>query len=91
MEEQKFILDEVKKRLQASAGKDKYQVIGAAQGMPTFEGFILPYYLSTMDGTQYPVNVEDMYIYCDEWEGFYNEAVAKVAQAILEAGQTKEA
>lgn len=91
MEEQKFIIDEVKKHLQASARKNKYQVIDAVQEMPTFEGFILPYYVSTMEGTKYPVNVEYMYIYCDEWEEFYNETVVKVAQAILEAEQIKEA
>lgn len=91
MKEQKFIIDEVKKHLQASARKNKYQVIDAVQEMPTFEGFIFPYYVSTMEGTKYPVNVEDMYIYCDEWEEFYSETVAKVAQAILEAEQIKEA
>ena len=91
MKEQKFIIDEVKKHLQASARKNKYQVIDAVQEMPTFEGFILPYYVSTMEGMKYPVNVEEMYIYCDEWEEFYNETVVKVAQAILEAEQIKEA
>ena len=91
MKEQKFIIDEVKKHLQASARKNKYQVIDAVQEMPTFEGFILPYYVSTMEGTKYPVNVEEMYIYCDEWEEFYNETVVKAAQAILEAEQIKEA
>lgn len=94
MEEQKFIIDEVKKHLQASARKNKYRVIDAVQEMPTFEGFILPYYVSTMEGTKYPVNVEEMYICCDEWDKwdeFYNETVAKVAQAILEAEQIKEA
>lgn len=91
MEEQKFIIEEVKKHLQASARKNKYQVIDAVQIMPTFEGFILPYYVSTMEGTKYPVNVEEMYIYCDEWEEFYNETIIKVAQAILEAEQIKEA
>lgn len=38
MKEQKFIIDEVKKHLQASARKNKYQVIDAVQEMPTFEG-----------------------------------------------------
>lgn len=90
MKEQKFIINEVKKHLQASTRKNKYRVIGAVQEMPTFEGFILPYYVSTMEGTKYPVNVEEMYICCDEWEEFYNETVAKVAQAILEAEQIKE-
>lgn len=91
MKEQKFIIDEVKKHLQASARKNKYRVIDAVQEMSTFEGFILPYYVSTLEGTKYPVNVEDMYIYCDEWEEFYNETVAKVAKAILEADQIREA
>lgn len=91
MEEQKFIIEEVKKRLQASARKNKYRVIDAVREMPTFEGFILSYYVSTMEGTKYPVNVEEMYIYCDGWDEFYNDTVAKVAQAILEAEQIKEA
>lgn len=91
MGEQKFIIDEVKKHLQASARKNKYRVIDAVQEMPTFEGFILPYYVSTMEGTKYPVNVEEMYIYCDEWDEFYNETIIKVAQAILETEQIKEA
>lgn len=91
MKEQKFIIDEVKKHLQASARKNKYRVIDAVQEMPTFEGFILPYYVSTMEGTKYPVNVEEMYIYCDEWDEFYNETVAKVALTILEAEPIKEA
>lgn len=42
MKEQKFIIDEVKKHLQASARKNKYRVIDAVQEMPTFEGFIPP-------------------------------------------------
>ena len=91
MKEQKFIIDEVKKHLQASARKNKYRVIDAVQEMPTFEGFILPYYVSTMEGTKCPFNVEEMYINCDEWDEFYNETVVKVAQAILEAEQIKEA
>lgn len=91
MKEQKFIIDEVKRHLQAGARKNKYQVIDAVQEMPTLEGFILPYYVSTMEGTQYPVNVEEMYIYCDEWDELYNETTARVAQAILEAEQIKEA
>lgn len=77
--------------MQASARKNKYRVIDAVQEMPTFEGFILPYYVSTMEGTKYPVNVEDMYINCDSWEEFYNETVINVAQEILEAEQIKEA
>lgn len=91
MKEQKFIIEEVKKHLQASARKNKYQVIDAVQEMPTFERFIFPYYSQRLDGVQFPVDVEDMYINCDEWEEFYNETIVKVAQAILEAKQIKEA
>lgn len=42
MKEQKFIIDEVKKHLHASARKNKYQVIDAMQEMPTFEGIYTP-------------------------------------------------
>lgn len=42
MKEQKFIIDEVKKHLQASARKNKYRVIDAVQEMPTFEGAYTP-------------------------------------------------
>lgn len=91
MKEQKFIIDEVKKHLQASARKNKYQVIDAVQEMPTFQGLIFSYYSQRLDGTQFPVDVEDMYINCDEWDEFYNETVTKVAQAILGAEQIKEA
>lgn len=91
MKEQKFIINEVKKHLQASARKNIYQFIDTVQEMPTFEGFILSYYSQRLDGARFPVDVEDMYINCDKWDEFYNETVAKVAQAILEAEQIEEA
>lgn len=90
MKEQKFIIEEVKKHLQASARKNKYQVIDAVQEMPTFEGFIFSYYSQRLDGAQSPVDVGEMYINCNEWEEFYNEIIIKVVQAILEAEQIKE-
>lgn len=77
--------------MHASARKNKYQVIDAVQEMPTFEGFIFSYYSQRLDGTQLPVDVKEMYINCDEWDEFYNETVAKVAQAISETEQIKEA
>lgn len=91
MKEKEFIVAEVKKHLQASARKNKYQVIDAVQEMPTFEGFILPYYVSTMEGTKYPVNVEHMYIYCDDYNEFYNLMVAQVAERILQGKKYKDA
>lgn len=91
MKAEQFIVDEVTKRLKECTRKNKYQVIDAVQEMPTFEGFIFSYYSQRLDGAQFPVDAEDMYINCDEWEEFYNETVAKVAQAILEAEQIKEA
>lgn len=91
MKEQEFIIAEVKKHLLASARENKYLVIDAVWEMPTFEGFIFSYYSQRLDGVQFPVDVEDMYINCDEWDEFYNETIIKVAQAILEAEQIKEA
>lgn len=91
MKEQKFIIDEVKKHLSASVKRSKYEVIEAAKNMPTFEGFILPYYVSTMEGAKYPVDVERMYIYCDDYNEFYNLMVAQVAERILQGKKYKDA
>ena len=52
MKEQKFIINEVKKHLQASARKNKYQVIDAVQEMPTFEGGL--YSLTILKGWTAP-------------------------------------
>lgn len=84
MKEKEFIIAEVEKRLSASVKQSKYEVIEAAENMPTFEGFILPYYASTMDGAKYPVDVEQMYICCDEYNEFYNLTVTQVAERILQ-------
>lgn len=91
MKAEQFIVDEVTKHLKECARKNKYQVIDAVQEMPTFEGFIFSYYSQRLDGAQFPVDVEDMYINCDNWEEFYNETVINVTQEILEAEQIKEA
>lgn len=91
MKEQRLIIGEVKKHLQASARKNIYRVIDAVREVPAFEGPIFSYYSQRPDGAQLPVDAEDMYINCDEWEEFYNETIVKVAQAILEAEQIKEA
>lgn len=91
MKAERFIVDEVTRHLMECARKNRYRAIDAVQEMPTFEGFILPYYVSATEGAQYPVNVEELYIRCDNWEEFYNETVINVAQEILEAEQIKEA
>lgn len=91
MKEKEFIVAEVKKRLSASVKRSKYEVIEAAKSMPTFEGFILPYYVSAMEGTKYPVDVERMYIYCDEYNEFYNLMVVQVAERILQGEKYKDA
>lgn len=91
MKEKEFIIAEVKKHLSASVKRGKYEVIEAAKNMPTFEGFILPYYVSTMEGAKYPVDVEQMYIYCDDYNEFYNLMVAQVAERILQGKKYKDA
>lgn len=91
MKEKEFIIAEVKKHLYASVKRSKYEAIEAAKNMPTFEGFILPYYVSTMEGAKYPVDVEQMYIYCDEYNEFYNLMVTQVAERILQGKKYKDA
>ena len=84
MKEKEFIIVELEKHLSASVKMSKYEVIEAVKSMPTFEGFILPYYVSTMEGAKYPVDIERMYIYCDEYNEFYNLMVMRVAERILQ-------
>lgn len=91
MKEKEFIIAEVKKHLSASVKRSKYEVIEAAKNMPTFEGFILPYYVSAMEGAKYPVDVEQMYICCDEYNEFYNLMVTQVAERILQGKNYKDA
>ena len=91
MKEKEFIITEVKKHLSASVKKSKYEVIEAAKNMPTFEGIILPYYVSTMEGAKYPVDVEHMYLYRDEYNEFYNLMVVQVAERILQGKKYKDA
>ena len=91
MKEKEFIIAEVKKHLSASVKRSKYEVIEAAKNMPTFEGFILPYYVSAMEGAKYPVDVEQMYLYCDEYNEFYNLMVTQVAERILQGKNYKDA
>lgn len=91
MKEEEFIIAEVKKHLSASIKSSRYEVIEVAKNMPTFEGFILPYYVSTMEGAKYPVDVEHMYIYCDEYNEFYNLMVVQVAERILQGEKYKDA
>lgn len=91
MKEKEFIIAELKKHLSASVKRSKYEVIEAAKNMPTFEGFILPYYVSAMEGAKYPVDVEQMYIYCDDYNEFYNLMVAQVAERILQGKKYKDA
>lgn len=91
MKEKEFIIAEVKKHLSASVKKSRYEVIEAAKNMPTFEGFILPYYVSTMEGAKHPVDIERMYIYCDRYNEFYNLMVVQVAERILQGKKYKDA
>lgn len=93
MKGQKPIINEVKKKALAGE-REKEQNTGSltqrrnADVLKGLYSLTTPY---TMGGTQYPVDVEDMYIYCDERDEFYNETAAKVAQSILGAEQIKEA
>lgn len=93
MKAEQFIVDEVTKHLKVMREKEQNtKILTQCKRCRRFEGFILPYYVFLqMEGTQYPVNVEELYIYCDNWEEFYNETVINVTQEILEAEQIKEA
>lgn len=94
MEEQKFIIDEATKRkstCRQARGRTNTKLLTQCRKCRRLRGLYSPTTYLQWKEQNTPVNVEEMYIYCDEWEEFYNETVVKVAQAILEAEQIKEA
>lgn len=91
MKGKEFIIAEVKKHLSAPVKSSKYGVIEAAKNMPALDGFILPYYVSAMEGAEYPADAEHMYIHCDGYNGFYNLTVVRAAERILQGKKYKDA
>lgn len=84
MEKLKFITEEVLGYMRSQVAKNSYDIVSAAEMMPTFEGFLTPYLVSELDGCKFDVNIEELYINSDEYVEFYETLVIEITKDILE-------
>ena len=84
MKKLKFITEEVLSYMQSQLSKNYYNIVTVVEMMPTFEGFLIPYLISELDGGKFDVNIEELYINSDEYVEFYETLVEEIAKDILE-------
>lgn len=89
MKKLKFISEEVSGYMRSQVAKNSYDIISVAEMMPTFEGFLIPYLVSELDGSKFEVSIEELYNNSEEYEDFYNQMVIEVTSHILETRETK--
>lgn len=84
MEELKFITEEVLDYIHSQLSKNYYNIVTVVEMMPTFEGFLIPYLTSELDGGKFDVNIEELYLNSDEYVEFYETLIIEIAKDILE-------
>ncbi|WAX10332.1 hypothetical protein BV57P2_00024 [Phocaeicola phage BV57P2] len=74
---QEFILNEVTEYIKANMFplRNRYAALTVAENMPSFGTFISTYYMESMNGAQFPVDIENLYINSDDYEEMYNEII----------------
>ena len=86
MKAKEFIYKEVENYLKSNMSANRFSVVAIAEDMPTFDGFIIPYYFQMLEGVQFPVDVEDLYINSEDYEEQYNEIVTLLASKLMRLG-----
>ena len=86
MKAKEFIYKEVENYLKSNMSANRFSVVAIAEDMPTFDGFIIPYYFQMIEGVQFPVDVEDLYINSEDYEEQYNEIVTLLASKLMRLG-----
>ena len=86
MKTKEFIYKEVENYLKSIMSANCFSVVAIAEDMPTFDGFIIPYYFQMIEGVQFPVDVEDLYINSEDYEEQYNEIVTLLASKLMRLG-----
>ena len=84
MNELKFITEEVLDYIHSQLSKNYYNIVTVVEMMPTFEGFLIPYLISELDGGKLDVNIEELYLNSDEYVEFYETLIIEIAKDILE-------
>ena len=86
MKTKEFIYKEVENYLKSNMSANRFSVVAIAEDMPTFDGFIIPYYFQMLEGVQFPVDIEDLYINSEDYEEQYNEIVTLLASKLMRLG-----
>ena len=86
MKAKEFIYKEVENYLKSNMSANRFSVVAIAEDMPTFDGFIIPYYFQMIEGVQFPVDVEDLYINSEDYEEQYAEIVTLLASKLMRLG-----
>ena len=86
MKAKEFIYKEVENYLKSKMSANRFSVVAIAEDMPTFDGFIIPYYFQMLEGVQFPVDIEYLYINSEDYEEQYNEIVTLLASKLMRLG-----
>ena len=86
MKTKEFIYKEVENYLKSNMSANRFSVVAIAKDMPTFDGFIIPYYFQMLEGVQFPVDIEYLYINSEDYEEQYNEIVTLLASKLMRLG-----
>lgn len=70
--------------IHSQLSKNYYNIVTVAGMMPTFEGFLIPYLISELDGGKFDVNIEELYLNSDEYVDFYETLIIEIVKDILE-------
>ena len=86
MKVKEFIYNEVENYLKSNMSANRFSVVAIAEDMPTFDGFIIPYYFQMLEGVQFPVDIEYLYINSEDYEEQYAEIVTLLASKLMRLG-----
>lgn len=90
MKTKEFIYKEVENYLKSNMSANRFSVVAIAEDMPTFEGFITPYYFQMIEGVPFPVDIEELYINSEGYEEQYSEVVTLLASKLMRLGSNQE-
>nr|UWH95432.1 MAG: hypothetical protein [Bacteriophage sp.] len=90
MEMKEFIYKEVESYLKSHMSANRFSVVAIVEDMPTFEGFIIPYYSQMIEGVPFPVDIEEPYINSEDYEEQYSEIVTLLAYRLMRFGSNQE-
>ena len=90
MKTKEFIYKEVENYLKSNMSANRFSVVTIAEDMPTFEGFIIPYYFQMIEGVHFPVDIEELYINSEDYEEQYSEIVTLLASKLMRLGSNQE-